>query len=125
MSWQQDKDRIAKNRAKAIEFLGGRCTNCGVTERLEFDHINDDRDGNRERCVSRLFVYSWERILVELKLCQLLCKPCHTEKTIEDKGFNKVIHGVLATYTNKKCRCIDCRAANANYMRKYALSGVK
>jgi 5-methylcytosine-specific restriction endonuclease McrA len=125
MSYQQDKQRIAANRIKAIEFLGGKCANCGSMDRLEFDHIDDDRNNDRGRCVSRLLSYSWERILVELKLCQLLCKSCHIEKTIKDKGFNKVVHGLFSTYTNKKCRCSDCRAANANYMRKYALSGVE
>jgi hypothetical protein len=71
------------------------------------------------------FLIAGKRILAELKFCQLLCKPCHIEKTIKDKGFNQAVHGLLSTYCNKKCRCDECRAANANYMRKYALSGVE
>lgn len=114
--YPKDEERINANRQKALEFLGGKCVNCGSTEKLEFDHINDDRVGV-DQCVSRLFSYSWERILVELKRCQLLCKPCHNKKTIKDKGWGGMVHGILSTYTNKKCRCDRCRESNALYMR--------
>ncbi len=31
----------------------------------------------------------------------------------------KVPHGTLGGYTNHKCRCAECRAAKAGYMRVY------
>ena len=31
-------------------------------------------------------------------------------------------HGKLSTYTQHKCRCTDCRAANAAYHREYQRS---
>ena len=29
------------------------------------------------------------------------------------------VHGTIYTYTRKKCRCDECRAANAAYSREY------
>lgn len=124
MSYKLDKVRIEQHRQKALAHLGGKCVHCGTTERLEFDHIDNDRNGELERCVSRLFSCSWERITVELNKCQLLCKTCHGKKTAKDHGWGKLVHGVLSTYTNKKCRCEKCREANNTYMRN-RLVGVK
>lgn len=32
---------------------------------------------------------------------------------------NHITHGTYASYTNRKCRCEDCKAAASEYMRKY------
>jgi len=34
------KERKAKNKAYLIELLGGKCVGCGITENLQFDHID-------------------------------------------------------------------------------------
>lgn len=44
-----DKRYYDKLRAQIIEILGGCCVVCGTTEKLEFDHINND--GKLDRAV--------------------------------------------------------------------------
>ena len=90
-------------RLELIVLLGGKCAWCGSTEHLEFDH----KDPNaKEFSVSRILTYSWERILKEIKKCQLLCHECHLIKNKIDNGEAK--HGSLSMYRYYRCRCILC-----------------
>jgi 5-methylcytosine-specific restriction endonuclease McrA len=68
---------IAARRAKAISDRGGRCTDCGATERLEFHH----RDP-AEKISHRIYSWAWPKIEAELAKCELLCSACHLEQTI-------------------------------------------
>lgn len=116
---QKLKQNHRENRARAIDLLGGKCVRCGSTDRLEFDHINNDR-GAKHNCLSSLFRYSWDRVVLELSKCQILCRGCHALKTAEDMGFDvSGSHGSLSTYNNKKCRCDDCRRAMREWSNKW------
>lgn len=71
-------------KLKAIEILGGKCKNCGVTDYrcLEFDHIKPElREPSSH--ISHLVI----RAIVTGKLTnneiQLLCASCHSIKTYE------------------------------------------
>ena len=75
------KNRWEKRRAAAVEHLGGKCIRCGITEYLEFDHI--DRS-TKIMTVARASSRSEEFFWNEVNKCQLLCTPCHLEKTAED-----------------------------------------
>lgn len=112
----------AERKAKAINLLGDECIRCGSMENLQFDHINNDRRREeRYRLISYLFECGWEKLLREVKKCQLLCRVCHSKKTRKDYGFQGFEHGTLSMYQNKKCRCEDCFITHADYMRKYWL----
>jgi len=63
----------------AVKMLGGRCVECGATERLEFDHI--DPRSKRFEIADKLAQYAWPHIMVELAKCQLLCNTCHIAKS--------------------------------------------
>lgn len=116
------RQRRTERKAMAIMLLGGKCVECGSTERLEFDHIKNDRNG-LSNLISQMFTSKMDRLLKELEKCQLLCKSCHIQKSIVDNGKQVSNHGMLSMYMNKRCRCEDCRAAHAahhrEYMRKY------
>lgn len=117
---QRDKQRKDERRAKAIELLGGKCVTCGTTERLQFDHIKNDRQGYGG-LISYLLKTRWERLLAELEKCQLLCISCHAVKTGADKSAKEPKHGVQGTYVNRKCRCDKCVFANSEHTRQYRL----
>lgn len=75
------KDRWEKRRAAAIEKLGGVCVSCGTDRFLEFDHIDrSTKTMTIARASSRNKEFFWN----EVNKCQLLCTPCHMEKTAAD-----------------------------------------
>lgn len=75
------KKRWERRRAEAVDYLGGECARCGDSEELDFDHIDPlTKIMSIARASSRSETFFWE----EVEKCQLLCKPCHLEKTAED-----------------------------------------
>lgn len=76
------KDRWTKRRTTAIQELGGICVRCGEDSNLEFDHIDPGtKVMSIAKASSRSELFFW----AEVRKCQLLCKPCHKEKTAEDR----------------------------------------
>lgn len=73
-------DRWRDRKKKAIELMGGKCSKCGYCRNyaaLEFHHLDPsqkDFDFNvgRRR--------SWNKLIVEIKKCVLLCSNCHKEE---------------------------------------------
>lgn len=112
------KDRIAKRIVAAQHQLGGKCVKCGATENLEFDHIIP---ANKSFEISGGGTFSEKRWQEELKKCQLLCKPCHQQKTLIDLGQDDVkggqIHGTLSSY--RYCKCDACKKAHTDYCREW------
>ena len=70
---------IRKN--ELIQKLGGKCSKCGSTEHLEFDHINPE---NKSFNISQMLNRSKQATDDELQKCQLLCHHCHQEKSRKD-----------------------------------------
>ena len=94
-----------ERRQLALERLGGVCTHCGTTDNLQLDHI----DASTKTCkVSALWTSRIEVFLTELDKCQLLCVPCHNEKTRLER-FGERVHGSQAMYQRGKCRCSICK----------------
>jgi 5-methylcytosine-specific restriction endonuclease McrA len=108
-------DRYHSRRREAIEKLGGKCVECDSVEQLEFDHIDPS---TKEFCIGTLWGVARDRFDKEIEKCQLLCKPCHTEKTFvnRDGGKGFVEHGTYSGYRWLKCRCEPCR--NAEYKQR-------
>lgn len=111
---EYQREWMRKRRERAIEYLGGKCEECGTTEELEFDH---DPPEAKVRSINSLLSYSWEKQKEELDKCCLLCRTHHREYTNSDLG--NWIHGTLAMY-QKECRCDKCRAANSERVRRQA-----
>ena len=113
------RDRYQRRKREAIERLGGVCCRCGVSENLEVDHIEYTE---KTMPFSRMYSVSQQRFDEELGRCQLLCKPCHIEKTIDERGYNRrTEHGTYARYKLSKCRCEACRKACRDKTRSYRL----
>jgi 5-methylcytosine-specific restriction endonuclease McrA len=80
------KERWRKRRLSAIEFLGGHCVDCGTEDGLEFDHI----DPKTKVCsIAKASSFSELRFWAEVEKCQLLCTPCHLEKSRSNGDFAK------------------------------------
>ena len=76
--------RYHRRRSEAIEKLGGECAKCGSREDLEIDHINKEDKGFS---IGKLWSCSQEKFDKEVEKCQVLCSPCHTEKSVKEHAI--------------------------------------
>ena len=72
------REHRKKRRLEYIKYLGGKCAKCGITERLEFDHINQE---SKKFNIGSRVAMKTDKLKEELHKCQLLCYDCHLEKT--------------------------------------------
>lgn len=111
-----------RTRDWAVALLGGFCAHCGTTEDLDFDHV-DSASKAFAISVGIRDGYSKARLLAELRKCQLLCDPCHREKSNKcgetGGGWNKVLnpeHGTAVRYGKGwDCRCPACKKWKYDY----------
>ncbi len=75
------REHRKERRSKCIEYLGGKCVKCGATHNLQFDHIK--RETKKYTIASRV-TQSFTILQEELDKCQLLCAPCHLQKTAQE-----------------------------------------
>jgi predicted HNH restriction endonuclease len=69
--------RITENKDKAIEYLGGKCKDCGgVFHRSVYDFHHLD-ESQKELALSKGRFMSWDKYKAELDKCVLLCSNCH------------------------------------------------
>lgn len=90
----------------------GPCVTCGSWDSLELDHIDPST-----KKTHRIWSLSREERERELAKCQPLCAQCHKAKTIGEKT-KPLVHGTANGYKGKRCRCDECRAWNAERMRR-------
>jgi hypothetical protein len=77
-TWQKIKGR--ENKLRAIEYLGGHCTDCKNTFPpyvYDFHHIDPTI---KDAGIARIMGRKWENIVPELNKCVLLCANCHRER---------------------------------------------
>jgi hypothetical protein len=83
----RSNDRRLANLERALQAYGGRCAQCGSTDRLEFDHVYGDGFEHRERESNNSLITRIARLgrpIAEYEL-QLLCRQHHREKTAADR----------------------------------------
>jgi 5-methylcytosine-specific restriction endonuclease McrA len=116
--WTPEKSLARKERRKSrklrlIELLGGKCERCGSTKNLEFDHLKPKQ---KKFIISKFIDRADVNLLDEVNKCQLLCKACHHEKTLEKREYGKLSsHGTIWRYKKYKCRCRKCVKAMKDY----------
>jgi 5-methylcytosine-specific restriction endonuclease McrA len=117
-AWTPEKSLARKERRKSrklrlLELLGGKCERCGSTENLEFDHL---KPSQKKFIISKFIDRADSNLLDEVNKCQLLCKTCHHEKTLEKQEYGKLsAHGTIWRYKKYKCRCKKCTKAMKDY----------
>lgn len=100
-------------KKQLLELLGGKCINCGATEGLEFDHLDPKE---KEFRISEMLDWGEEKLKGEALKCQLLCKPCHHQKTLDKWEYGaEAPHGGTWRWRKYKCRCPKCVAARDRY----------
>lgn len=77
------KAKYFKRRNAAIDQLGGKCVDCGISYGLEFDHIDPS---NKTYNIAQIFSsHSEEKLQKEIKKCVLRCIACHAHITALQK----------------------------------------
>lgn len=69
--------RWRKIKQRAIEYKGGCCISCGYDKHpaaLQFHHTDAE---TKEVNWTKLRLRSWDKIILELDKCILLCANCH------------------------------------------------
>jgi hypothetical protein len=69
--------RVAK-KERAVAHKGGACERCGYNKcinALDFHHL----DPTTKEVENEFRSWSWERILLEIDKCILVCANCHRE----------------------------------------------
>ena len=71
------KLRASEVKARAVEYLGGRCKDCrNIYHPVVFDF--DHRDpSQKEFKISGNYIFRWEELRKELDKCDLRCSNCH------------------------------------------------
>jgi hypothetical protein len=72
---------MKERRQEYLDYLGGKCVQCGVTENLHFDHIDAS---TKKYAINKIASRKKEFVYEELKKCQLLCQKCHMAKSGAD-----------------------------------------
>ncbi len=106
---EYDRLRASNARAEWVASQGGVCLKCGSEDRIEIDHIDPSK---KEYKIATIWSRKKEIREYELAKCQLLCYDCHKEKTVAE-SIKEFEHGTFGMYQSRKCRCKECRAANA------------
>jgi 5-methylcytosine-specific restriction endonuclease McrA len=117
------KERRAKTREFAIEYLSGKCAKCGAEpdDDFQFDHIIP-RKNVGGMTISSMAAHGRKRLIEELDKCQLLCIDCHRKKTNIDMGYHiEPEHGTISMYSHYNCRCIECKKVHAKTMQEYRM----
>lgn len=73
---QREYQRLWRQRRRAAYFADKACVVCGSTDNLELDHLDPT-----QKVSHKIWSWSEQRRLVELVKCQVLCRPCHAEKS--------------------------------------------
>ncbi len=73
------KTRWIHRKKKAVELFGGKCSICGYAKNLSALHFHHLDPSKKEFSWSKAKMHSWDKTIVELKKCILVCSNCHAE----------------------------------------------
>jgi hypothetical protein len=104
-------------RRRAIFFGPRKCAWCSSRERLELHHLDTSKKENHA-------IWSWgeKRREAEIAKCIVLCRPCHQKAHAQARRVEAELRNPCGTWQAYKrgCKCLACRAANAEYLRELA-----
>lgn len=110
---RERQKRRQETRDYYLAKLGGKCVNCASSDDLQFDHVDKNTKTMR---TSHLWDYASNVIEKELANCQLLCRPCHIEKSLKFSDYGQEgEHGTIWKYIKHRCRCSLCKRAMSAY----------
>lgn len=105
-------NRYYSRRKIILDKYNNKCCNCGCTINLQIDHIEYH---NKSFNISKLWSINNKKFFIELEKCQILCEPCHLDKTknegsLLDKKINMICNcgkefKTIKSYAGHKAWC--------------------
>lgn len=94
-------DRYHNRMKDAKKILGGKCSLCGSTRKLELDHKNPAK---KNFTLTKLWGVAKKDFEKEVKKCRLLCNSCHKDNTAKqrEEGTVKSIPGKTKYKNNRR-----------------------
>lgn len=105
--------RYHGRKKQAIKMLGGKCSVCGTTKNLEFDHKDPDK---KSWNVTKLWSVPEAEFKSEVKKCKLLCNKHHRERTSKQRENGEVKSIPGKTQYDDKGRKTKTRRKKANLL---------
>jgi hypothetical protein len=90
----------------AIEHFGGKCQLCGYNKcpsALEFHHLDQSQKLQAPSYI--IMRWTWEKAIVELEKCILVCSNCHKEIHY---GFHNAQDLMTIVRPTKTKKCVQC-----------------
>lgn len=100
--------RRKENRIKIIEYLGGKCTECGTTDKLNIAR----KSVSDSPSMSSMIGNSWETLRGRLCNFHLLCDVHFAQSNPQ--------HGCAKLAYKNKCECDQCEAYRVQYRKRAA-----
>jgi hypothetical protein len=76
---------------KGIEYLGGKCINCGESDPVLLDFHHKDKTNKIEDMSRILGAWVFSECIDELNRCVLLCAKCHRKTHFEQSRFDTLL----------------------------------
>lgn len=72
-------EKVLNRKQKMVNHLGNKCQKCGYHKNLAALCFHHKIPSEKEFGLNSSYRCSWERVVQELKKCELLCIRCHME----------------------------------------------
>lgn len=66
-------------KRKAVEYLGGKCSECGYSKCVDSLHFHHKDPNEKDFGIAKGGTRKWEDVKVELDKCIMVCANCHGE----------------------------------------------
>ena len=84
-------NRRKRIRDKVFDYLKSHsCIDCGEKDFavLEFDHL---RDKSTTISVMMNSCFSWDKVMIEIAKCEVVCANCHRRRTYKRQNSSRVL----------------------------------
>lgn len=75
----RQRKRRAEKKAKAVAYKGGKCMLCGYSKSLAALDFHHTDPAQKDADFTQMKNWLWDRIVVEIDKCILVCANCHRE----------------------------------------------
>ncbi len=99
-----EPSQYLKRMDKLRNAFGNKCIKCGAIDNLHFDHIDP---ATKVAAIGELATSNgFKRCYEEALKCQLLCKPCHIQKSIDSGDYIAAAKYHILTWKNGRTETI-------------------